>query len=128
MKNSKKAVLLIVALLLVSAVLCTGCGGGGDNSSNANKFANTKWKVTEVEAAGSKVTGDLIESSGYSITLEFGDDDKVTMNALGVEQEGTYKVDGSKMTLTMNGQDQEVKIDGNKLTMEESGAKITFTK
>ena len=82
-----------VLVLLCAPLLMTGCG----KKSNADLIVGT-WEVTK---------GDMPLGS----TVAFTKDGKMTANVKGVPQamEGTYKVEGDKITTTMkNPAGQEV--------------------
>ena len=91
-----------VVLVAVAVVLIIVLTGGGD------KGLVGKWEGTE---------------SGFAVSYEFKSNGEFSATAIGITMNGTYKVDGDKLTTTIEllGQNQETantyKIDGDKLTL-----------
>lgn len=57
------------------------------------------------------------------ITIELKSDGKMVQKMGTEEHEGTYKIDGEKITFTMNGKDTEATIIDNVITVD--GMKLT---
>ncbi len=102
----------LIALLMVMVVLLTACGNGLEGPT---------WKMKDAE-----------EETTW--TFKGG---KVTINIGGESSEGTYKIDGNKITINppadVQGQPltAEFKVEGNKLTLsggEGSIGSIEFEK
>ena len=111
MKALKAAVSVLVVLSLVGLVACGG--GGGDGSAIVGK-----WE------------GDM---EGMAGVFEFTSDNKLimTVEAVGASLEGTYRVDGDKLIMSLMGEDNEAtyKIDGNTLTItDEDDESVTLTR
>ena len=104
-----KKTIALIALLMVAAVLLTACGNGLEGP-------------TWIQDG---------QTPEVSYTFKNG---KLTMSGGGVSMEGTYKIDGKKVTLTLpealGGESitMEFKVEGNKLTLTNDGNSQTFTK
>ena len=112
--------------MVVFAVV--GCGGAGNN-----EVVGT-WKMSEVEAAGQTITVDqMIElmpsmESLLHMTITFEQGDKVKVEAAGISGEGTYKVDGSKVTISAEGQSMDFTLENGKMVIEQDGTKCYLKK
>lgn len=121
MKLSKK--LVAVLLLVVMVFSLAACG----SSSIVGVWKMDTKAIMEMAGlpADMVAVADMIDG-----TVEFTNDGKVItkITAMGQTetQEGTYKVEGDK--LTMNGSAGTFKIDGNKLTLSQNGITLTFTR
>ena len=70
---------------------------------------------------------------GVTTTLELKDDDTFTMSMVRDDKTtplgtGTYKVDGDKITLTIDGESVEGTISGGEIVITQDGVKMTFKK
>lgn len=90
------------------------------------------WKVNGGSAGGQEVTAEQLESFGMDMTMECKDGKiTVSMSQDGEESqegEGTYKVDGDKVTLESNGDTMEGTLDGDTFTFEQSGVTLEMKK
>src|SRR5262249_4708203 len=109
-----------LCLLLVSA---TGCGG----SSKASMIVG-KWEMTEGN-------GKPLPKEAGSMTTEFTSGGKMSFSAkiLGMEkkQDGTYKVDGDKLTVNLDGKEesQTIKsVTSSELILEKGSETMKFKK
>ena len=89
--------------------------------------------VTLVACGGVKGTYECeitVMGSTVTTTLELKDGDKCVMSAnaggISSEKEGTYKVDGDKITLTISGESVEGTISGGEIVITQDGVKMTF--
>ena len=118
MKKFTKIMSLVLAIMMV-AVLFVGCGGGEGGNSIVGK-----WEIKE-EAEGMEVSMVFnFKSNGdFEMTSEMNG------SAL-VSEEGTYKVEGDKITMNIDGEEStsSFSIDGNKLTISEDGSEIVLTR
>ena len=103
----KKWIALTLALVMLLA-LCA-CGGGGG-------VANTKWTLTSVEADGMTIDGDMLAMIGMECTLTFTSSE-FSMDMMGVAVEGTFTEDGSKVSMTAEGETLVANVSGGKLIM-----------
>ena len=111
----KKTLALVLVVVMV-AMLFVGCGG---KESDSDKILG-KWSC---------------EQDGAEIVMEFKKDGKATMSilyngeSLG-EQEIEYKIDGSKLVVTVDGEEEssDFKIEGKTLTITEDGENLEFTR
>ena len=113
----KKIALLLVVSLLICAVFC-GCGGGGNDL--ASNIEGT-WVMTSVsDGEGTEVSleeyGEAlgIDMSQLEISFTFEKDGVAKASAMGVSVEGTYEVSGDKVTVTMEGDAQDLSYDADK--------------
>lgn len=112
-------------LLATSMVLGLASCGGSDPMEGT-------WKVSGGSANGVEVTAEQLESFGMDMTMKC-DDGKITvsMSQDGEETqegEGTYKVDGKKVTFESNGETLEGTLDGDTFTFEQSGVTLEMKK
>jgi uncharacterized protein (TIGR03066 family) len=75
-------------------------GKNGGSKSNAAKIVGT-WEPADPKGAG--------------MTLEFTSDGKLKMDAGPIKIEGTYKVDGDKLTTTMKAEGGKEKTETGKI-------------
>lgn len=102
-----KKIITILVFILCLSLLLAACGSSGSSTSLAGK-----WK--------DEATGRII--------MEFLDDGTLKMYVADqLKTTATYKVDGEKITLTINGIEKTgtYKVEGNKLTLTESSPKQT---
>lgn len=111
MKNTLRAFALATAVI-VFALVAISCGGG---SSVTGTYSAIKTTLNGMELP-------LEELS--DLKMELKDGGKATFNFGEGQQEGTYTVDGSKITLsvTADGETEIMNgtIDGNVITFEQS--------
>ena len=67
-------------------------------------------------------------SGGTSFTLNFTDDNQFIMNYMGVIKKGTYTIDGRNITVTIQGEDQEIKYREDHLIMPSGDKDVLFQK
>lgn len=120
----KKLLVLLMSLLV--AVTLTGC-----SSSSSNSAAGT-YELTQVENGGVTITSDdelwKTYTSGMEATMTLENDGSCSVSLFGQTGEGTYEVDGSTVTITIEGDAQEFKLDGDQLSAELDGTKLIFEK
>lgn len=113
-----KKVISLLMVVLVLAVSLVGCGGGSGIEG--------KWELAYIEE------GDMVLKMNGGATFEIKSDGKLVAVASfmgdSTEVEGTWKADGDKYVLTIDGEGQTAKIDGNSLVVEIDGGKMVFTK
>lgn len=124
----------VLALMMVLAMMvCLVACGGGNGSSDAS-VAGT-YNLVKMNAGGVSVDiGQLTEQAGVEvkIALVLNEDGNFTldMSGLGAGESisGTWKADGSKLTLNAEGEDVPATLDGKTITMEQDGQSMTFEK
>lgn len=129
----KKLATMISAIIstVLLCVLISAC-------SNAS-FVGT-WKFSSMSMSGSGMSIEMKVGEDYMgvtitedyVVLEVNEDNTFTMTTAGEEVSGTWKEEGGKYVLTIDGEDQTATISGNELTLEnrEEGmsAKIVLKK
>ena len=108
----------ILPLILVVLMLVTLCACGGND-------VDGKYAMYAIEEEGYCLkVADLGMEDG---ALEL-DDGKFTLSFDEEKQEGEYKVDGKKLTLTAEGEDVTGTVENGIVTIEEDGMKMYFVK
>lgn len=105
MKNAKKALVILLALSML-ALLCA-CGGAGAADEGGDALKGT-WEG--------------MNNDEVSATWTFDGKGGCKMeNGFGYSDDGTYKIDGSTVTIKLSGWEADVAhsfaIDGSKLTI-----------
>lgn len=111
----------ILSLLLVVAVLMTifvGCGG---------KNVEGKWESAYIEATG-EISGKFKMPGEFGFELQKGG--KFVSEIAGSKAEGTWKLNGDKVTITVSGDTSDLKVENDLLIWDYPGfgGKIYFTK
>ena len=130
MRKTARTTILVLVLCISMVLALTACGGGtkmeGKYVISAMKIGDMDYLALLKEMSGSDVNLEDIMS------FEFSGDNKVKGLSDGDEATGTYKLDGKKLTITIDGEDMVGTVDGKSFTveMEEDGEKMsmTFTK
>lgn len=113
--------LLAIVLSVVLVLSLTACG-----KSYTGKYALTAVKSEGMEIKKGDSTWDIAFSEkDKQPYLELKDDDKFTL-LFDESQDGTYKVDGDKITLKADGESIEGKIKDDKITIEIEGSEAVF--
>lgn len=131
MKKNFWTKMVSLVLVLVCVVGLAACGGGGDVSGT--------YKLHSMEMAGMSLDYEQLvatyaagDEENFAINLVLNADGtyKLDMEAIvpGSKVEGTWKVDGSTLTLTTDGYNEEATIKGGVITLSESGMSMTFKK
>ena len=121
-----------VVLVAIVAVMLIGCGKSSGSPEGKYVVKTMDGKTLEEtfkEEAGDVDTEKLfkmlgIESFDDFLTLELKADGKASMLAMGEDpDEGTWKQDGDKVTITVDDESNEFTFKGNELTgkFEEDG-------
>lgn len=120
----KKLLAIVLSMMLVLSL--TACGG---------KDYTGKYSLTSIKVEGMEIKkGDSMWNTAFSDKdkapyLELKKDDKFTLlfELLDSEsQDGTFKVDGEKITLKTDSKSIEGKIKDNKITLEIEGCEAVF--
>jgi uncharacterized lipoprotein YehR (DUF1307 family) len=117
----KKKLALLFALVMVCATMLTACGGG-------SKLADTTWTLTSVSVDDVEVTAEQMDETFGESIITFEDNSVCKANFGGSEGEGTWKLDGDKVTITIDEEDMEAVLSDSELVMDLYGTKMTFTK
>jgi uncharacterized protein (TIGR03066 family) len=111
--------LMVAAVAAVAVALAAGVRAEDKEEKKDNaKLLVGSWEVTKSFDKGPPV----------GATAEFTKDGKVTLEAKDVQREGTYKVDGDKLTLVMKDRDGKTilsikKISDKELVVEDDDKK-----
>lgn len=118
----KKLMTLMMTLLV--AITLSACSGGSGISGT--------YELKEITASGVTVTPEhelwktVTNNQDAIITLE--DDENCTVDIFGQSGSGTYEVDGSTVTITIEGDPQEFTLKDNQLIAEINGTSMVFEK
>ena len=120
----------IIALLLVFAfcgVMFAGCG-----DENAEDTLEGRYWLNSMEIEGEVYSWEELDGMGFDLNswyIDFSDGEKCTVSADGDVGEGTFKVSGDTVTLTVDGDDETGAIDGDKITLtDEENNKLIYVK
>ena len=120
---------IITTLLMIATlmILCVGCGKGSKDVSGT-------YKITSI---GGKSVADLqkqYDDAGMDVKIadmfkmELKSDGTFTMEYSGETQSGTYKVDGEKISMTIDGDTEEGTIKDGKITLGSGDDAMEFSK
>ena len=137
----KRMISLVLAVLFVAAMM-VACGDSGpDVSSNpAGKYfvktINGKSLEDslneELKDTGMTIDDALkmakVESINDLMFLELNEDGSAKMVAMGIEMTGTWKQDGSKLNITIDGDTQVFTIDGSTIKGTTDDQEYVFEK
>jgi len=108
MKNTK---MKLIGVLMALVFLMAACGSNGNNSIVGS------WAV---------------EESGIEMVYTFEKDGKCAMSAFGVTLDGEYSLEDDQLILQMNGEPEPsifgYKVDGKKLTLSMDDESLVLTK
>ena len=62
------------------------------------------------------------------MVIEFGSGDSVTVKSAGESKTGTYKLDGDKLSITIDNETEDFTYSNNEITMDSDGSKIVLKK
>ena len=121
----KKRMMLLLAMILTVLTLAA-CGGSEISPVVGN------WKATTVSVSGVSVDVDeyLKQSGNEDVKMEMvlEKDNTMSINMAGQTGEGTWKLDGSTLTLTIDGDSLDTTYEDGKITMDLSGVSMTLEK
>lgn len=121
----KKQMMLLLAMILTVLTLAA-CGGSKTSPVVGN------WKATTVSVSGVSVDVDeyLKQSGNEDVKMEMvlEKDNTMSINMAGQTGEGTWKLDGSTLTLTIDGDSLDTTYEDGKITMDLSGVSMTLEK
>ena len=90
-----------------------------------------KWKPDKVETDGMSVSfEELTAAIGIQLDVEFEfmSDGKAVATIMNESTEGTYKLDGNKVELTLDGETQTLELKNKTLTFISDEIKFTLVK
>jgi hypothetical protein len=130
----KRTISLILVALLVAA-LFVGCSKSdpvGTYKIDMDSMIEAMKKESgELKDKSNEEIKDLLKQTGMSedaFGLEIKDDGKFTLEYAGEKEEGTWKLDGSKITLTVDNDPLECDYEDGKITMDMGGTTLVFVK
>ena len=131
----KRIISLILVTLLVAA-LFVGCSKsdpvGTYKIDMDSMIEATKKESDKAKDMSNEEIKDLLKTIGMtedSMSLEIKDDGKFTLEYAGDKEEGTWKLDGSTLTLTVDNDPLECDYEDGKITMDVgSGTTLIFVK
>lgn len=127
-----KKIVTVVALLVLALAMfaLVGCGGKQDYGKYAGKYI-----AVSLVSGGEEMIGyfEAMQIDANDVYIELGTDGKFTLNLSAFTEEapieGTYKVKGTTLTLTVDGTPEEGTIKGNKITVRgDDGSEMAFQK
>ena len=109
---------------LLAIIACIACIIGLA-ACGADPVDGKTYEFDKVEITAEGLEGEAKEAAEEAMKAELGEcyikfnaDGTFEMDFMGGEATGTYKQDGSKLTLTAEGQDQELKVSGDTISIE----------
>jgi outer membrane lipoprotein-sorting protein len=132
----KRIISLILVTLLVAA-LFVGCSKsdpvGTYKIDMDSMIKAMKEETDELKDKSDEEIKELMKQFGMSedaFGLEIKDDGKFTLEYAGEKEEGTWKLDGSTLTLTVDNDPLECDYEDGKITMDmgDSGTTLIFVK
>ena len=126
----KKAITALLVLMLIASILAA-CGGNGSGSGGGSTGLTGKYNLVSITEGGDTMDASQLAEFGLDIDefyLEFLDGRKFKMVTFGETQDGTYKLDGKALTLTVDGEPASATIDGNKIVLDADGTEMVFEK
>ncbi len=100
--------------VLVATVMLVGCGGDGGFSLEGTWTLSSLDDGTKEYTVEEFATMVEIDAALLSIDYTFEADGVLKFVAAGVEGEGTYELDGTKVTMTIGGQTTESEYDAER--------------
>ena len=133
-----KRIVAITLVVIMVAALFVGCGSSSPEGLYRVKTMNGQsLKDAMMAEMGSGATEDQlnaflqlmgIEKLEDIITFDLQSGGKVVASMMGEKTEGTWKVDGEKITITIDGDAQEGTFKNGEITIEEDGMKMVLAK
>ena len=134
MKNNMRSAVLAMVLCLSLVLVLSACGAGGASMEG-------KWVITAMTVGGEdylSMFNELAASMGEESNIgdimfcEFTKDGSFKMSMYEDEESGTYKLNGNKLTMTVDGEALEGTVNGNSFTITDNSdgeeSLMTFTK
>lgn len=122
----KKRISFLMTMMLICSFLLMGCS----KDKGESVFVGT-WTLLSVseESTGLEITGDQLTALGMeNFTIELKKDGSLVATIGTETEEGTYTVEGTTATLTVDGSSLTGELKDNQITIADSGAKIVLEK
>ena len=117
----KRKLTVVLACMLLCMLVIAGCGGSSEGVVGT-------WKLTSMESNGETVGEEMLNQASIEMTFTFEEGDQFSASLMGSTVEGTYTLEGSKLTMTVDGEPAEAELSGNTFVVEESDIRMIFTK
>ena len=137
---SKKLLALVVGCAIALCVGLVGCGNsGGGGGAMTEKDVAGVWDIDNVDEVLAASMGDSANMTDQVkemakkllpeiCFLNMNADGTYQLVAFTASVEGTWKLDGNKISLTAEGNTVEGTIENGKMTLEANGQKMVFVK
>ena len=118
-----KRILALSLVLIVSISLFTGCGGSGNDIVLTGKYTLVTYEQDGEEILTEMM--DMLKEFGmaeddFEMYIEFQSGGKFKLVMSDEEEKGTFKVNGTAVTLTTGSDDLKGKMEGNTIVIEEN--------
>lgn len=134
MKKKIGTVVATVLMVVLASVMLTACGGVTGKYTCTMKLmdympeAGTEYGDMTISLIMELKKDDTLSISAKMDKVPEGMQEQADSMAAAFKQEGTYKIDGEKITLTVQGQDQVGTIKKGEITMVMVEAPLIFKK
>ena len=125
----KKIALLMVLVLTVA--LFAGCSGSDSGAAGTYELVSIKEDDMNMSGEDLKAFGEMMGVKGSLITMELTSDGKAKITSSFMEEvagEGTYTLDGNKITVTIDNSPISGTVDGGKITLSDENLEMVFEK
>ena len=125
----KKIALLMVLVLTVA--LFVGCSGSDSGAAGTYELVSIKEDDMNMSGEDLKAFGEMMGVKGSLITMELTSDGKAKITSSFMEEvagEGTYTLDGNKITVTIDNSPISGTVDGGKITLSDENLEMVFEK
>ena len=125
----KKIALLMVLVLTVA--LFAGCSGSDSGAAGTYELVSIKEDDMNMSGEDLKAFGEMMGVKGSLITMELTSDGKAKITSSFMEEvagEGTYTLDGNKITVTIDNSPISGTVDGGRITLSDENLEMVFEK
>ena len=133
-----KRILSVTLVVLMAVALFVGCASkpaatdGVYKIKTVNGKEMTAYLTEELDGAAVDVEAKLklfgIEKLEDYMTFALNEDGTLTVSVMGEESVGTWKLDGEKLTLTLDGETMEGTYQNDEITVEMDGDTMVLGK
>ncbi len=109
-----------LSLCLALSVSFLSCQSAKTDIKGEYELSTDEMELSDEEAATMKLMGDF--------KLVLAEDNILKFTMMGQEIEGTYKLNGNTIDLSMQGDTETATMDGDKIIMEAQDQKLVFVK